>query len=205
MCFSAPASFVAGGALSFLGVRTLSKTKKNAERFFASIPLLFGIQQLTEGVIWISFNMPLVNTIATYIYLFLAFPFWPAFTPIAVYLLEKNKRRKMILRACIVAGGILGVYLLWVIIIAPIQPVVIYHSIQYPIAPPHGYFLVFVYVFVTCGSCLLSTHSLVRAFGALLIVSFGIAALFYINSFFSVWCYFAAILSVIVYIFFARR
>jgi hypothetical protein len=205
MCFSAPASFIAGGALSFLGIRTLSKTKKRAERFFASIPLLFGIQQLTEGVIWISFNMPLVNTIATYIYLFFAFPFWPAFTPVAVYLLEKNKRRKALLRLCMVVGAALATYLLWFIVFFPAHSGVVGHSIQYYINAPYASLLISLYVFATCGSCLLSTHTLVRAFGALLIVSFGIAAMFYINSFFSVWCYFAAILSVIVYVFFARR
>jgi len=44
MCFSATASFVAGTSLSAI------------ELPFAMIPLLFGIQQLVEGIIWLTFR-----------------------------------------------------------------------------------------------------------------------------------------------------
>ena len=54
MCFSATASFISGTALCVIGVATLKQTKAPAEIPFALIPLLFGIQQLTEGVIWLS-------------------------------------------------------------------------------------------------------------------------------------------------------
>ena len=56
MCFSATASFVASGALSALGVATLRATQRKAEIPFATIPLLFGIQQFVEGVLWLSFR-----------------------------------------------------------------------------------------------------------------------------------------------------
>ena len=55
MCFSASASFVAGVSLTAIGVATVRKAEGPAERPFAMIPLLFGIQQLTEGVIWLTF------------------------------------------------------------------------------------------------------------------------------------------------------
>ena len=51
MCFSATASFIAGTTLSVVGVATLRKTEARTELPFAMIPLLFGIQQLIEGVI----------------------------------------------------------------------------------------------------------------------------------------------------------
>ena len=51
MCFSAPASFIAGTALSAIGLVALRNTRKRTEVPFAMIPLLFGIQQLIEGVI----------------------------------------------------------------------------------------------------------------------------------------------------------
>jgi hypothetical protein len=54
MCFSASASFIAGGALTAVGVVTLKKTENKKEIPFAAIPLLFGIQQLIEGVIWLT-------------------------------------------------------------------------------------------------------------------------------------------------------
>ena len=49
MCFSAPASFIAGTALSVIGVAALKRTESKSEIPFALIPLLFGIQQLIEG------------------------------------------------------------------------------------------------------------------------------------------------------------
>ena len=60
MCFSATASFTAGAVL--LGVGTLTLRSALASRHshrrrdlpFAAIPLLFAIQQLIEGVVWLT-------------------------------------------------------------------------------------------------------------------------------------------------------
>jgi hypothetical protein len=56
MCFSARASFSAGAVLLGLGALTLKSVKRPRELTFAAIPLLFAIQQLSEGVI---FDLPL--------------------------------------------------------------------------------------------------------------------------------------------------
>ena len=56
MCFSATASFVAGSTLAAIGATTIRMTSRRAEIPFAMIPLLFGVQQLTEGMIWLSFR-----------------------------------------------------------------------------------------------------------------------------------------------------
>jgi len=56
MCYSATASFVAGGGLTVVGLMTLRRTTNRAELPLAAIPLLFGVQQLVEGVIWLSFR-----------------------------------------------------------------------------------------------------------------------------------------------------
>ena len=70
MCFSATASFVAGTSLSVIGVATLTQAKRKTEIPFAMIPLLFGIQQLVEGVIWLTFvqDAPLLKQTMTYVY-----------------------------------------------------------------------------------------------------------------------------------------
>jgi len=53
MCFSAEASFIAGGILSIAGIVTLAKTQNPSYRALASIPLLFGLQQIGEGFVWL--------------------------------------------------------------------------------------------------------------------------------------------------------
>jgi hypothetical protein len=45
MCFSATASFVAAGSLAAIGTATIKKAQHRSELPFATIPLLFGIQQ----------------------------------------------------------------------------------------------------------------------------------------------------------------
>ena len=49
MCFSATASFTAGGALTTVGALTVHKSQGKIELPLALVPLLFGTQQLTEG------------------------------------------------------------------------------------------------------------------------------------------------------------
>ena len=63
MCFSATASFIAGVSLSVFGVATVKKAKRKAEIPFAMIPLFFGVQQIIEGMLWLSFRFeaPLLN------------------------------------------------------------------------------------------------------------------------------------------------
>ena len=56
MCFSATASFSAGTVLTVLGVATMRATRRKAEIPLASIPLLFGLQQIVEGMLWLSFR-----------------------------------------------------------------------------------------------------------------------------------------------------
>lgn len=59
MCFSAAASFAGGVIICSIGVATLRKVDKPSQIVFASIPLFFGIQQLIEGVVWLSLTYPL--------------------------------------------------------------------------------------------------------------------------------------------------
>jgi hypothetical protein len=58
MCFSPTASFVAGVAISTVGVATLKNVKNKREIPFALVPLIFGIQQIIEGFVWLSFGWP---------------------------------------------------------------------------------------------------------------------------------------------------
>jgi hypothetical protein len=53
MCFSAEASFAAGGLLIAGGVVSTVKLKPARKSLaLASIPIIFGIHQLSEGVVW---------------------------------------------------------------------------------------------------------------------------------------------------------
>ncbi len=58
MCFSASASFGAGALLTGIGIIAIKKIESPRMLAFASLPVLFGIQQLCEGILWRTFNEP---------------------------------------------------------------------------------------------------------------------------------------------------
>lgn len=199
MCFSATTSFVAGGALAAGGVATVRAAKSGWEIPLASIPLIFGVQQTVEGVVWLSFGTPWLNTLAAYAYTLFSHVFWPAFVPVAVLLIETSPARRKVLFAFSLLGAALSAYLLYLVTVSPVTAQVAGHSISYDSIYPHPWINVAWYFLAACGSCFVSSHRVINVLGMALLVSFAVAVWFYLYAFFSVWCFFAAILSAIVY------
>jgi hypothetical protein len=200
MCFSASASFTAGTLLLSLGTLTWKAARRPCERPFAAIPLLFAIQQLIEGVIWLTFShdVPRLNAAMTYAYSVFSHLLWPVFVPLAVLLIEPPGWRRRALGACVAAGTVVSSWLLLTIAEGGIVSRPTGHHIEY--VTPH-YFAVAtmaLYLLSTSASQLLSTHGAARAFGFLALLSFGAAYVAYTTWFISVWCYFAAALSAVV-------
>lgn len=181
---------------------TLKKATSRSELPFASIPLLFGIQQLIEGVVWISFGAPPLNATATFAYSMFSHVLWPILLPISVLLLERDAGRRKILRYFVLIGLGVGLYLLYFLVTSPVAARIANGSIAYD--SPHFYAVatIVLYLTATCLGCLVSSERIVNAFGVALFISFLTAYYWYRATFFSVWCFFAAILSVIVYLHF---
>jgi hypothetical protein len=207
MCFSAGASFLAGGTLSVIGGATLKKTKTLQEKPFASIPLLFGVQQAIEGMLWLAFqyNLLLLQSVTTFLFSFFAYAFWPAFIPFAVRLLETDNHRKKALSVFLTVGSAVSLYLLYYIIRYPVTSEIMHHSIAYTQTVPFGTQMFWVYAIAGVGSCFISSHRPINLFGVLLFFSIVISYHFYSMNFVSVWCFFAAILSGVIYFFFASK
>ena len=187
-----------------MGGLTIAQVKKKSELPFASIPLLFGVQQAIEGVVWVSFGSSVVNTVATYAYSMFSHVLWPVFVPIAVLLMETEPSRKKILSLFSFLGLGVGGYLLYYIIADPVTAHVVNNSIAYHSPHLYVYLTMALYLVATCGSCFVSSHRIINLFGTILLISFAVAAWFYTETFFSVWCFFAGILSIIVYWYFQR-
>lgn len=200
MCFSATASFTAGAALLFVGTVTIRRVRRKAELAYASIPALFGVQQLIEGALWLTFPIeaPLLNTTLTHVYSLFSHVLWPVYVPVTVLLLEATPWRRNVLTAIAAAGAVVGGYLLYFLVRLPIVAQVSEAHIAY--ISPHFYALASMglYLLGTCISSLFSSHRSVIWFGAASFLSFVAAYAFYATWFISVWCFFAAVLSVIV-------
>ena len=206
MCFSASASFVAGFGLSLVGVMTLKKTKQKIEVPFAMIPLLFGIQQLIEGILWLSFRFDSrsLTTITTYLFSLFSHSIWPIFVPLSVWLLEVVPWRKKVIAGFQVIGITIGLYLLFLIVKFPVTAEVDEHIVY---ISPHFYKMpaIVLYVAATCIVSLFSSHKIINVFGALALFLFAIASWFYTVALFSVWCFFSAVLSFIIYFYFRSK
>ena len=207
MCFSATASFAAGAFLLGLGTMTLKSARDRRELPFAAIPLLFAVQQLSEGVIWLTFtrDAPMVNTLMTYFYTFFSHVLWPVYVPIAVLLIEPPGPRRRGLLAFVAAGLAIGAYLLYVLVAFPVISRPAGEHVEY--VSPHFFAAVSMtlYLLATTVSLLLSSHRAVKVFGLLALLSFGAAWYFYAVWFISVWCFLAALMSVAVYLHFLPR
>ena len=204
MCFSATASFSAGALLVGIGTLTLRSALATRQRRalpFAAIPLLFATQQLIEGVIWLTFRVeaPLLNSVMTHVYSFFSHVLWPAYVPLAVWLIEPPGRRRQVLLVFAAGGFAIAAYLLYILLVFPVVSRPIGQHIEY--VSPHFFAAVTMtlYLLSTTASPLFSTHRWVKAFGALALLAFGAAYYFYAQWFISVWCLFAALLSAVLY------
>ena len=202
MCFSASASFIAGTSLSAFGVATIKRAETRAELPFAMIPLLFGVQQLIEGVIWLTFRheAPLLKQTMTYLYSGFSHVLWPIYVPLAIGFLEAVPWRKKAIFAFEAAGATAGLYLLYFLVARPVVAEVIGKHIVY--VSPHFYAVpvMVLYLAATCVSCFFSSHGFVRLFGGIALLSFIAAYLVHVLALVSIWCFFAAILSLLIYL-----
>jgi hypothetical protein len=206
MCFSATASFVAGSTLVAAGAAVLPRTRNRAELPYAAIPLLFGLQQLVEGVIWLTFRLdaPILNPASTFAYSLFSHVLWPMYVPFAALAIEPRASRRRWMLAFAAAGSAAGLYLFVNMLRFPIEARAIGGHIEY--ASPHFYRLLVMagYLAGTCLSLLFSSRRYVALFGAAALASFLVSYLFYTRWLISVWCFFAAALSLLVLLHFAR-
>ena len=207
MCFSATASFSAGAVLLGLGALTLKSASRPRELPFAAIPLLFAIQQLSEGVIWLTFQheAPMLNAVMTHVYSFFSHVLWPVYVPMAVLLIEPKGWRRQALRALVVVGIAVGGYLLYVLLVYPVVSRPSSQHIEY--ISPHFYagVVMTLYLLSTAISPMLSSHRMVKVFGYLALLSFASVYYFYATWFISVWCFFAAMLGAVIYLHFVLQ
>ena len=199
MCFSAEASFTASAVLLIVGAATVRRARVRSALPYAWIPVLFGIQQLLEGALWLTFpdRAPLLNSVLTHAYSFFSHVLWPIYVPLAALALETVPWRRRALTAIAIAGSSVGLYLLATLFTLPIVATVTGQHIA----------AMSLYLLGTCASLMFSSHVRVVAFGVAAFVSAVAAYAFYATWFISVWCFFAGVLSVIVLLYFtdARR
>jgi len=207
MCFSATASFTAGVVLTTAGIGILKKAKKKREVPFAAIPLLFGIQQIIEGFVWLSlkWDNTVLNSIMSHAFFLFSNIGWPIFVPLAVLGLETVWWRRGIISFFELVGFSVAAFFVSFMLTSPILGAVKDHCIVYSYPSAHLNTVVVMYVVAVCGSFFASSNKEVNFIGLLVLASFVVTYLFYAEALVSVWCFFAAVLSIFVYRYFSIK
>ena len=111
MCFSAEASFTAAAVLMPLGAAAMARAWRVDKSFVAlcTLPLLFGLQQFAEGMVWVAGAAGDSAAVERYslVYIFFSWIVWPIWVPVSVYFLEPASRRPLFL-AFAIGGAMLG-------------------------------------------------------------------------------------------------
>ncbi len=208
MCFSAQASFTTSFILLLVGLLSITQVKSPRQIMLASIPLLFSIQQLCEGILWLTLSydaLPFLSIIMTYSFLFFAFIIWPIWIPCTLFMIEKNRFSRKILILLIVIGITISFYCLYLLITHGSWAQIIENHIFYNFYVPFFYrikqkTMALLYCIPVVGSFFIASIPILKFFGLALLASILITNTFWKLYFTSVWCFSAALLSIMVII-----
>ncbi len=208
MCFSAEASFIVGGGLLIVGAATIKKAHYRKDLPIALIPLIFALQQITEGSLWITLengNMPQTQFWLSNIYGVFIGVIWPLYAPFAVYSAETDRKRRKLIASVGIAGLGLAVYTIIGLINQPVVAEIINHNISYEHDVNYDQIVLVMYLLATCVPFIFSSFKHLYVAGIAITIGFFLTYFTYTETFASVWCFYAAIASSLIYLYFTQR
>ena len=205
MCFSATASFGAGIVLSAIGVASIKKVWHPSQIIFASTPLIFAVQQFSEGVLWVilpNLAYATLQHVITHFFLFFAQIVWPIWVPVAILLLEQEATRKKIQKALVGVGILVSCYLAYCMLSYHVQAKIIGYHVSYEQDFPGAFrnYIGALYVIVTVAPPFFSHIKRIWLLGLTTFISYIVTTIFYDNYLVSVWCFFASVISASIYV-----
>jgi hypothetical protein len=206
MCFSATASFAAAGLLAVTGAATLAQAKGRADIPLAAVPLLFAAQQAVEGALWLTVpegrehSVLLANA-----FLFFALVLWPPYVPAAHALVEREPLRRLLMLLLFPAGIGVAAYSAGIMLARPYRAWPVGHSLTFVNNHAYSPTMAVLYLACTCLPPLIASSRTINLFGVLITAGLGIAGIAFYESFISVWCFFAALASLLLLRFFRER
>lgn len=218
VCFSAEASFAVGVPLIPAGIYCVwaAALKKPSYLGLAVVPICFGVQQISEGFVWhgLEHGDAVQTRSASLVFLFFALAFWPWWFPVLTTLMEPQVRRKWVMAGL----SLLATGWFWVLFYpllagqVPFTTTTMHHSIRYEYddLPIYGWLggilpsfvgnprtpLRVLYFLSVALPPSLGSETWGRIPGLVLGASALLAAVVFEYAFVSVWCFFAAALSI---------
>jgi hypothetical protein len=207
VCFSPSASLGVAAGIGLAGAAALARVSERREIPLAAVPLLFSAQQAIEGSLWLALGndipsrwaVPLANA-----FMVLALVIWPLWSPVAAMLVERDRKRRIAMTVILIIAILLAVRGVSGMSAQLYEACVVHNSISYSNGLPYLPRQFAAYVLCVCFPYLLSSHTTLRIFGAIVSVGLFVAASLYTYAYVSVWCFFAAAGSLTIYLHFAR-
>jgi hypothetical protein len=184
---SAEASFAVAAALAPCGLYCLRVARRRNPDYvpLALVPLFFSIQQCCEGFVWLGYQTP-----GALGFLFFAIAFWPIWIPWSMYCISRRLEA-----LAFVAWG-LGWLVLFVLLTGhPIQVSVVNHSLKYEVGLADDPFMRVVYLLNVVVPVFFTKDRFLWAMGGAAVVTAIITHVFLSYAFISLWCFFAAVIS----------
>lgn len=204
MCFSAQISFISSGLLISIGIASIVKIIQNKLNkltlFYGSIPILFSLQQLAEGFLWTNISYQKL----AYIFLSIAFIVWPIWMPTSILFLNDNNKKIniYILGFLILCGSIWSSFVIYLFISYGAYVDIGSNNLIYHVPIPFNYneyLAILIYNIIAIFPFFLSNIRSVIFLGILTIISCIITISLSYYSFISIWCFFAALISLGIY------
>ena len=206
MRFSPETSFIVGEILIASSFYCVSKAKLSSLPL-ALVPLFFGIQQLSEGIVWVGFhnnNQQFID-ISSFIFLFFALAFWPVWVPFTAWCISKSKSSAWLT----LFGSLFGIFLYLPLFQGILHVGVVHHSIQYsfPELPILRYLSENTLRLLYLLTVTLPMFSYPRTMwlGVAVTITALISHFFLSYAFVSLWCFFAAVIAMAICYFFHRE
>jgi hypothetical protein len=217
LCISAEVSFGLSGTLlgvgSFCVVRALQVDRRLIP--LALVPMVFSIQQFCEGCLWVGLNRANPGLVrgAGLAYLSFALFFWPVWASLSTLPIEPRKGVRWFLCGTGVVGALVGAGLFLPLVLHPdwLTIEVVRHSIYYntsavpflsviPSAAWEGVYLAAVAI-----PFMVSPERRLFHLGLALVLSAAVSHIFFRYAGASIWCFFAAALSLYLSALFLRE
>jgi hypothetical protein len=202
------ANLTLAGVLLIIGILTLKMVSHANEIVFASLPLLFGLHQLTQAFVWLGLYQlasPQTLDVAATIFVFYAQAALPLLVPLAIWLLEPAGVRKHLIAALLLVGGLLAGYVTWGLSVQPTSVFIENDTLVYTNPTTSHWWIAFTYILTTCGSLILSRSVTIQIFGWMNLLGLLVVYLIAQYSFTALWCLYAALVSCILYLHFIER
>lgn len=203
MCFSPEASFTAAAVITSVGVISLKKARTSSYKLLACIPLFFGLQQFVEGFVWLSLlyeRFAYLQNISAIGFVIFAWIIWPFWIPMVMGRIEYDNTRKKVIKYILYLGVFVSLVLTYTLVFRNVKAEILDCSIIYNFDVStniHAFFGA-LYLIVTVVPTLVSKVPKVWLLGVMNILAYAGTKLLISDRILSIWCYFAAITSMIV-------